>query len=383
MITTVRGHEHLSGIRVLDLTRVLAGPVCTMLLGDLGAHVIKVERPGTGDDTRGWGPPFDERGESAYFLSVNRNKKSAAADLADPADRELVEQLALGADVVVDNFRPGTLERWGLDPAGLLARRPGLVWCTVTGFGTQSSRPGYDFVAQAECGWMAITGEPGGDPMKMGVALADVIAGKDAAIAVLAALVSRFRRSHAGAGADEGIRLFISLAHSTLAALVNVAQNSLVAGADAERWGNAHPNLVPYQLFEAADRPIVIAVGSDAQWASCARCLGLDELLEDRGLATNAGRVRERTRVVSAMEARVRERTADEWLARLDGAGVPAGRVRTVLEALRDVDASPVSGVASAVGGSVRLPPPLLNEHGEYVRRMGWDAFGATALPNP
>src|SRR5437773_10038390 len=210
----------LNGLRVLDLTRVLAGPLCTMMLGDMGADVIKVERPGTGDETRGWGPPFDAAGESAYYLSVNRNKLSVALNIEDDADRGVIRVLAADADVVVDNFRRGTLERRGLDPNDLMARNPKLVWCTITGFGKDSGRPGYDFVTQAECGWMAITGEPDGDPMKVGVALADVIAGKDAVAAILAALVARGR-------SGSGRRLFISLAASARAALVNVAQNVL------------------------------------------------------------------------------------------------------------------------------------------------------------
>src|SRR5687768_2394211 len=210
----------LSGVRVLDLTRVLAGPLCTMMLGDLGADVLKVERPGGGDETRGWGPPFDDRGESGYYLSVNRNKKSLVADLDRPADVDLLRSLAREARVVVDNFRPGTLERRGLDPAAILHESDRLVWCTITGFGAESARPGYDFVVQAERGWMAITGEPDGQPMKVGVALADVLAGKDAAIAILAAL------------AGEGLtprqrRIHVSLADSATAALINVAQNVL------------------------------------------------------------------------------------------------------------------------------------------------------------
>ena len=357
----------LSHLRVLDLTRVLAGPLCTMMLGDLGADVLKVERPG-GDETRGWGPPFDERGESAYYLSVNRNKKSVILDLDDPADRLLLAQLADAADVVVDNFRPGTLERRGLDPARFLERRPDLVWCTITGFGPDDARPGYDYVIQAECGWMAITGEADGRPMKVGVALADVIAGKDAVAAILAALVARFRTGR-------GRRLHTSLALSATAALVNVAQNALVTGRDAPRWGNAHPNLVPYELFEAADRPIVIAVGSDAQWRACARALGLDALAADVALATNAGRVAERARVVEAIAERVRSAPAGEWIARLERAGVPCGRVRSVLEALGDVEASPGSGVAPSIPGSVRLSPPALDEHGADVRTKGWGAF--------
>ncbi|HEU4628816.1 MAG TPA: CoA transferase, partial [Gemmatimonadaceae bacterium] len=261
----------LQGVRVLDLTRVLAGPLCTMTLGDLGADVLKVERPGAGDDTRGWGPPFDARGESAYFLCANRNKLSLAADLTDPADRALVMRLAAEADVVVDNFRPGSLERLGVDLGALLERAPRLIWCTVTGFGLESDRLGYDFVAQAECGWMAITGEAEGEPMKVGVALADVVAGKDATIGILAALAARGLRP-APLPAPRR-RLVVSLAASAAAALVNVAQNVLVSGRDARRWGNAHPNLVPYQLFRAADRPLVVAVGNDAQWAACARAL--------------------------------------------------------------------------------------------------------------
>src|SRR5512146_1746905 len=219
----------LTGLKILDLTRVLAGPFCTMLLGDLGADVIKVERPGAGDDTRGGGPPFDSVGRSAYFLSVNRNKLGLAADLDQAEDRRVVEELAGEADVVVDNFRPGVLERRGLSPERWCRRRPELVWCTISGFGPGNDRPGYDFVAQAECGWMAITGEPDGNPMKVGVALADVLAGKDAAIAILAAVIGRART---GAGR----RLVISLADSARGALVNVAQNVLVSGQDATRW---------------------------------------------------------------------------------------------------------------------------------------------------
>ena len=351
---------------------MLAGPLCTMLLGDIGADVIKVERPGTGDDTRGWGPPFDARGESAYYLSINRNKLSLAADLGVSRDRELVRRLILESDVVVDNFLPGVLERFDLDPVALRSERPALVWCTITGFGSESRRPGYDFVVQAESGWMSITGERDGAPMKVGVALADVMAGKDAAIAIVAALVRRERTG-------EGARLSISLAHSATASLVNVAQNALVGGRDAGRWGNAHPNLVPYQLFDAADRPIVIAVGSDGQWKSCAAALGLPELGDDASLATNAGRLSQRARVVVAIEARVRERPAAHWISSLSDAGVPCGIVRTVLEALRDVDASPLTGIAPSIPGTVRLPPPRLDEHGDAIRRRGWSAFGPGA----
>ena len=343
-----------------------------MMLGDLGADVLKIERPGGGDETRGWGPPFDHRGESAYYLSVNRNKRSLVADLGDPDDRALLRDLVAGADVVVDNFRPGTLERHGLDPAALLEGHPALVWCTITGFGPDRPRPGYDFVVQAERGWMAITGEPAGEPMKVGVALADVLAGKDAAIAVLGMLVGGVRTT---ARSPENRRAFVSLARSAAAALVNVAQGALVTGREAARWGNAHPHLVPYQLFDAADRPIVVAVGSDAQWAACARALELPALAEDPRLATNAGRLAQRGEVVSALAGRLAERPAAEWLERLARAGVPAGLVKGVLEALAEEGASPLTGVAPSVPGTVRRPPPRLGEHTAAVREAGWEAF--------
>jgi crotonobetainyl-CoA:carnitine CoA-transferase CaiB-like acyl-CoA transferase len=361
----------LSDINVLDLSRVLAGPLATMLLGDLGANVIKVERPGSGDDTRGWGPPFDDTGASAYYLSVNRNKKSLVADLALARDRELIHSLIAGADVVVDNFKRGMLARNGFHIAELLAEHSKLVWCTVTGFGPESDRAGYDFVVQAEQGWMSITGDPDGAPMKVGVALADVVAGKDACIAILAALVAR-------AGTGRGRHVSVSLAGSASAALVNVAQNALVSGEEPRRWGNGHPNLVPYQLFEASDRPLVIAVGNDAQWSACARALGLHAMSDDPRLRANAGRVADRGRVIAMMSARIAERTASHWLALLDAAGVPCGVVRTVLESLRDIDCSARTGIAPSVPGSVRMPPPALDEHGAAIRALQWSAFATS-----
>jgi crotonobetainyl-CoA:carnitine CoA-transferase CaiB-like acyl-CoA transferase len=358
----------LDRIRILDLSRILAGPLATMILGDLGADVIKVERAGAGDDTRAWGPPFDERGESAYFLSVNRNKLSLAADLNDQVDRSLIDRLIRDADVVVDNFRPGTLQRRNLDPDTFVAACPRLVWCTISGFGPRSVRPGYDFVTQAESGWMSITGEPTGDPTKVGVALADVVAGKDAAIAVLAALVSR-------AMSGRGRRIHVSLATSAVAALVNVAQNALVTGRDAARFGNGHPNLVPYDLFPTADRPIVVAVGSDVQWRNLVHRLELTDLESDSSLDTNAGRLANRARITRALADRLRTRPAAVWQQLLEAAGVPNGVVKSVLEALRDVDASPLTGVASSTGGTIRRPPPRLDEHGAAIRRAGWAAF--------
>lgn len=363
----------LNSVKILDLSRVLAGPLATMMLGDLGADVLKIERPGGGDDTRSWGPPFDDWGESAYYLSVNRNKKSAALDLDSPPDKALILELIAGADVVVDNFKPGTVERRGIEPAGLLAKHDNLIWCTITGFGETSPRVGYDLVVQAESGWMSITGVPDGEPMRVGVALADIIAGKDAAIAILAALVRRFTSTAAIPAGER--RIHISLAHSARAALINVAQNALVTGSDAKRWGNQHPNLVPYQLFHAADRPMIVAVGNDTQWKSCAAALELPELGADPSVASNAGRLAHRDRIVSAVSSRLQEKNAAEWITILGSSGVPCGVVKTVLESLAEVDASALTGIAPSVPGSVRLPPPRLDEHGDEVRARGWKAF--------
>lgn len=341
-----------------------------MLLGDLGADIIKVERPGRGDDTREWGPPFDDRGQSAYYLSINRNKLSIVADLRAQADAEILRRLAADADVVVENFLPGALARAGLNAQNAIEQNGRLLWCTITGFGAGSRRPGYDFVVQAEAGWMAITGEAEGPPLKAGIALADVIAGKDAAIAILAALAGRSRE------VPIERHIVISLADSARAALVNVAQNSLLTGTDARRWGNAHANLVPYQLFMARDRAIVIAVGNNEQWFACVRALGLTELEQDTRLAANSGRLEHRDRVVRAIERAVGQRSAADWIQALDAVKVPCGVVKSVLEAIHDaVDASPLTGMPSSVGGRVRLPPPRLDQHGDVIRKRGWDAF--------
>lgn len=362
----------LKDLRVLDLTRVLAGPLATMLLGDLGADVIKVERPGAGDDTRGWGPPFDAEGASAYYLSINRNKRSIALDFRIADDRALLHRLVAQADVVVDNFLPGVLSGAGLDVPAVLAARPSLVWCTITGFGAESRRPGYDFVVQAEQGWMAITGDPTGAPMKHGVALADVVAGKDAAIAITAAVAAVARAALGGRALPvEDRRVVISLATSAAAALVNVAQNVLVGGRDAARWGNAHANLVPYQLFEAADRPFVLAVGTDAQWPAAATALGLPHLAGDPSLASNAGRLAAREVIVSAIAEVARTKSAAHWCAALEAAGVPCGVVRSVADVLATTEADSRTGMPSPVGGIVHRPPPRLDEHGDAIRAVG------------
>ena len=339
-----------------------------MMLGDLGASVIKVERTHGGDETRGWGPPFDDRGESAYFLSVNRNKLGLTADFDEPSDVALLRSLAAEADVVVETFRPGTLERRGLGAATLCAANPSLVWCTISGFGLASTRPGYDFVVQAESGWMSITGEPGGAPMKHGIALADVIAGKDAVIAVLGALVARARTG-------SGRQVHVSLQGSAEAALLNVAQNTLVSGHAPSRWGNAHANLVPYQVFHAADRALVIAVGNDPQWVACATALELGQLAADPALRTNAGRLAERGRVVRIMGERIAERPAGVWVGALERAEVPCGVVRSVPEVLSSTHGSALTGMPPSVPGRVDRAPPILGEHSALLRKRGWAAF--------
>ncbi len=360
----------LQKIKIVDLSRVLAGPLCTMMLGDLGADVIKVERPDVGDDTRGWGPPFADNGESAYFRSVNRNKLSLAASFDNPVDLALLQELIACADVVVENYLPGALRRKGLDRDEILSANPRLIWCTISGFGLISERPGYDFVVQAESGWMSITGPESGEPSKVGVALADVIAGKDATIAILAALAGRDRLT----SADRHVH--VSLQGSAVAALVNVAQNTLVTGSPPKRWGNAHPNLVPYQLFSAADRPFVLAVGNDAQWVQCASVLQLGDTERWR---TNAGRVHDRETLVPLLERLLSASNAESWMAAFSAVGVPCGLVQTVPEALASVAAHPVFGLASAVGGAVRYAPPSLDQHGAMIRANGWSAFNVTA----
>ena len=273
-------------------------------------------------------------------------------------------------------FAPGTLERRGVRALDLLHRLPELLWCRLTGFSDDNQRPAYDAVIQAECGWMAITGERDGLPMKVGVALADVCAGKDAAIAILARLTSR----HGLAPADR--LLTVSLAHSATAALVNVAQNWLVSGAEPGRWGNAHPNLAPYQLFETADRPIVVAVGTDAQWLACCRALDRADLADDGRYRENAGRVRHRDELVAAVGATLLGGNAVGWLGRLREAQVPSGIVRRVSEALADVSADPRTGIAPQAPGTVRLPPPRLDQHGAVVRAHGWAAFDLRPGPS-
>ncbi len=385
-----RAAPPLAGLRVLDLSRVLAGPLCTMMLGDLGADVVKVERPGAGDDTRTWGPPWaegPEGREAAYYLCVNRNKRSVAADLKTAEGRDLVRRLARGADVLVENFAPGTMERMGLGYDVLSAENPRLVWCSITGYGSdgpEAGRPGYDFAVQARAGWMAVTGDPAGDPTKVGVAVVDVLTGQNAAVAVLAALRERD-------GSGRGQRVEVALFDTALAGLINVAQAALVTGREPVRYGNAHPTIVPYQAFEAADRPFVVAVGNDGQWRRLCEGLGWDDLASEGRFATNPGRVEHREALASALAERFRARTAADWLARLEAAGVPCGPVQSVGEALRDpvlierdglwpmhgatyglIDtvASPLR--FSRTPAALSRPAPSLGEHTDEITRGGW-----------
>jgi len=374
----------LAGVRVADFTRVLAGPLATMLLADLGADVIKVERPGTGDDTRTWGPPF-VGDDAAYFLSLNRNKRSVVLDLETSGGRTAAQRLALRSDVVVENFRPGLMERFGLDHATLSAERPDLVTCSLVAFGEEgesASRPGYDIIVQALSGLMSFTGQPGGEPTKVGVALLDVICGLYAANAILAALVER-------ATTGRGRRIVVSLYGSSLAAMVNQAANYLLGGLVPGPLGNQHPNIVPYQLFEAADRPFILAAGNDRMFERTCEIVGRPELAADERFATNPARVRSRDALIPILAEAFRARPAAEWLSALDAAGVPCSPVLQMDEVFASTEGSrmvqevedPSRGTLRLVAEPIRLdgevppvrmPPPRLGEHtDEVLRELG------------
>ena len=381
----------LDGIKVLDLSRVLAGPWCTQLLADLGAEVTKIERPGAGDDTRHWGPPWHDEGDrrvAAYFLSCNRGKKSAAIDFSQAEGAELVRRLAAQADVVVENFRVGGLAKFGLDAASLRAANPRLVYASITGFGQDgpyADRAGYDFIIQGMGGMMSITGlpdgEPGGGPMRAGVAVADLFTGMYCCVAILAAL---YGREKTGRGAYLDHALF----DTQLAMLANQAENALVSGRDPPRQGNTHPNIVPYQPFEAADQPIIIAVGNDRQFSRLAEICGHIEWASDPRFATNEARVANRGEIVAMVAAAIRERRAVEWLDQLEAAGIPAGPINSITQAMADVQAKHrqmVRNLAGVplVGSPIRidgeradsdLPPPALGEHtAETLAGLGLD----------
>jgi crotonobetainyl-CoA:carnitine CoA-transferase CaiB-like acyl-CoA transferase len=366
----------LEGVRVLDLSRVLAGPYATMVLADLGADVVKVEHPERGDDTRHWGPPF-AGDESAYFLSVNRNKRSIGVDLKDPEGLERVKRLAAGADVLIENMRRGALERFGLGYEALKEINPDLIYCSVTGFGPgkDRDRPGYDFLIQARAGIMGITGFPDGEPTKVGVAIADIVCGLYAATAILAAL----RRREA---TGEGARIEVPLFESTLAWLANRGQEYLVSGEDKGRMGNAHPTIVPYQTFDASDKPVAVAVGNDAQFGRLCAAIGRPELAGDERYATNPARVANREELVEILQGEFSKRAADEWVKRIREAGVPIGPVNSLADVFTDehvLSSGILQTVEHAAAGMlkmltspvlvdgerppVRRPPPTLGKH--------------------
>ena len=374
----------LAGVKVLDLSRVLAGPWCTQLLADLGADVIKVERPGVGDDTRHWGPPWHGEGDkrvAAYFLSCNRGKKSAAIDFAQPEGAALVRRLAADADVVVENFKVGGLRKFGLDAESLRAANPRLIYASITGFGQDgpyAGRAGYDFIIQGMGGMMSVTGlpddEPGGGPMRAGVAIADLFTGMYTCSAILAALYGREKTG-------EGAYIDMALFDTQIAVMANQASNALVSGKDPPRQGNTHPNIVPYQPFDAADQPVIIAVGNDRQFARLAEICGHPEWTEDERFASNSARVANRPEMVRLVSETIREKPAVEWLDQLEAAGIPAGPINRLSQALSDVQTQHRQTVRSLagipqVGSPVRLdgaradsdlPPPALGEHTDQV----------------
>ncbi|MFC8869042.1 CaiB/BaiF CoA transferase family protein [Streptomyces sp. NPDC057148] len=350
---TDHGTAALRGVRIADFSRVLAGPYATMLLADLGADVVKVERPGTGDDTRAWRPPADASGTSTYFLGVNRNKRSVTLDLATDEGRDRARELIAGADVVVENFRPGTMEKLGLGHEELRAADPRLVYCSVTGFGTGAGAglPGYDLLVQAVGGLMSVTGEPDGEPTKTGVALVDVITGLHATVGILAALRHRERTG-------EGQLVEVSLLGSLLSAMANQASGYVAAGAVPGRLGNAHPSIAPYETFHTADRPIALAVGNDRQFAALTALLGVPELADDPRFRTNPDRVAHRRELRSLLQDRLCARGADHWAGVLPAAGVPAGPVNALDEAFAYAGRLGVEAVVD-VGGTRQVAHPI------------------------
>jgi crotonobetainyl-CoA:carnitine CoA-transferase CaiB-like acyl-CoA transferase len=386
----------LPGLRVVDLTRILAGPLCTMMLGDMGADVIKIEPPGAGDDTRGWGPPF-AAGEAAYFLGVNRNKRSLTLNMAVPAGQRILASLIEKADVLIDNFKIGTLDKWGFGERWFTERAPRLVRCSITGYGSSgpnAAQPGYDFILQAESGLMSICGEPDGAPTKYGVAIVDVCTGMLACNAILAALNARHLTGR-------GQQVEVSLFESSLAMLVNVASNYLVSGKGGGRFGNGHPSIVPYTTYRTSDGMIALAVGNDSQFARTAAILGHVEWAQDQRFATNRARVEHRGLIDGLIAEAFAGDTVAAWLARLKAAGVPCGKINSVAGALDDPHTAardmietvdhPVIGALKMVGipfkfsdtpASVRRAPPTLGQHtGEILAtELGLDAQSIAQL---
>jgi len=381
MTESVPADLPLSGYRVLDLSRILAGPYCSMILGDQGAEVIKVERPGSGDDTRTWGPPF-AGGESAYYLCCNRNKKSIAVDLKNPSGVSVVRELAKVSDVLIENFTPGLMKRFGLDYDSLRELNPRLVYASVTAYGQDGpyrDRPGYDMVLSAVGGLMFITGERDGNPCKVGVAVTDVLTGVYASGAITAALLWRER-------SGRGQYLDISLLDVQVSALANIASNYLVAGQEATRWGTAHESIVPYQVFQAKDRPIALAVANQKLWVNFCKVIGRDEWLDDDRFESNPKRVENREVLLPLIEELMVQMTCDEWMELFVEAAIPCGPVNDMQHLFADRQVQhrnmmaevphPTIGTLGLGGvpikysetpGTIRLPPPLLGEHTDEV----------------
>lgn len=379
----------LTGIRVLDLSRVLAGPYCAQILGDLGAEVTKVEEPSRGDETRGWGPPH-AGGESAYYLCLNRNKRGMTLNLKQPAALDVLDRLVARSDVLIHNFRPGLLDRLGRDDAALEQINPRLIRCAVSGYGAAGpayERPGYDFVMQAICGLMSITGEPGGEPVKLGVAIVDIATALHAAIGILAALEARARTGF-------GQRVDVSLLESGVSLLANVASNYLISGTPPGRYGNAHPNIVPYQTFRTANGHIAVGIGNDAQFARLCAVLDVLELATDPRFLTNPQRVASREILVPLLQERFLMGTTGHWTDALLAEGLPGGPINTVDQVFADpqvlarsmveVIDHPSAGTIRLVGIPFKLsrtpagidrPPPLHGEHtGELLTELGYSA---------
>ena len=398
----------LSGVRVLDLSRVLAGPWCTQTLADLGADVIKIERPVSGDDTRAWGPPYlkdadgQDTSEAAYFLGANRNKRSLAVDLSKPEGQAIVRKLAGQVDVLVENFKVGDLARYGLDAHSLLAEHPGLVICSITGFGQTgpyAERAGYDYAVQGMGGLMSVTGErddlPGGGPQKVGVAVSDLFTGMYATVAILAALRHRD-------ATGQGQLIDMALLDTQLAMLANLGSNYLCSGKAPGRMGNAHQNIVPYQVFETSDGHLILAVGNDRQFAKFCDIAGRPDWATDPRFATNSERVRNRAVLVPQLEEAIRQRPRNDWLAALEAAKVPCGSINSIGEALADPQSQARGAVVpmphpltpdlrliaspmklSATPVAYRHAPPLLGQHSdELLREAGCSAEEITGWRN-